>query len=159
MATRKTTTKKTTAAKASTTIVDNAKEVAAEITNAAAESTAKVADVVEETKKSAAKKATAAKKTVEKTAAAAKETVEKKATAAKKTVKKAVKKDPVVTATVEFYGRSVLVSDIAAKAADAYKAAHEGAEIETLNLYIKPEENAAYYVVNGEASADFKVEL
>lgn len=77
----------------------------------------------------------------------------------KKTVKKVVKKETVVTATVEFYGRSVLVSDIAAKATDAYKASHDGAEIETLNLYIKPEENAAYYVVNGESSADFKVEL
>ena len=88
-----------------------------------------------------------------------KKTVEKKASAAKKTVKKVVKKETVVTATVEFYGRSVLVSDIAAKATDAYKASHDGAEIETLNLYIKPEENAAYYVVNGESSADFKVEL
>ena len=131
MAARKTTTKTTT--KKATT----AKEVATEIKNAAVEGTAKVAEVVDETKK----------------------TVEKKASAAKKTVKKVVKKETVVTATVEFYGRSVLVSDIAAKATDAYKASHDDAEIETLNLYIKPEENAAYYVVNGESSADFKVEL
>ena len=135
MAARKTTTKTTT--KKATT----AKEVATEIKNAAVEAavegTAKVAEVVDETKK----------------------TVEKKASAAKKTVKKVVKKETVVTATVEFYGRSVLVSDIAAKATDAYKASHEGVEIETLNLYIKPEENSAYYVVNGESSADFKVEL
>lgn len=124
--------RKTTTKKATT-----AKEVATEIKNAAVEGTAKVAEVVDETKK----------------------TVEKKASAAKKTVKKVVKKETVVTATVEFYGRSVLVSDIAAKATDAYKASHDGAEIETLNLYIKPEENAAYYVVNGESSADFKVEL
>ena len=135
MAARKTTTKTTTKKATS------AKEVATEIKNAAVEAavegTAKVAEVVDETKK----------------------TVEKKASAAKKTVKKVVKKETVVTATVEFYGRSVLVSDIAAKATDAYKASHDGAEIETLNLYIKPEENAAYYVVNGESSADFQVEL
>ena len=139
MAARKTTTKKET--KTTATIVDNA--------------TAKVAEVADEAKKTAA----AAKDTVGKKAAAAKDTVEKKASAAKKTVKKVVKKETVVTATVEFYGRSVLVSDIAAKATDAYKASHDDAEIETLNLYIKPEENAAYYVVNGESSADFKVEL
>ena len=140
MAARKTTTKKET--KTTATIVDNA--------------TAKVAEVADEAKKTAA----AAKDTVGKKAAAAKDTVEKKASAAKKTVKKVVKKEePVVTTTVEFYGRSVLVSDIIAKASEAHKASRENAVIETLNIYIKPEENAAYYVVNGEASADFKVEL
>ena len=135
MAARKTTTKTTTKKATS------AKEVATEIKNAAVEAavegTAKVAEVVDGTKK----------------------TVEKKASAAKKTVKKVVKKETVVTATVEFYGRSVLVSDIAAKATAAYKASHDGAEIETLNLYIKPEEGVAYYVVDGEGSEDFKVEL
>ncbi|HAE45700.1 MAG TPA: hypothetical protein DCG37_08940, partial [Lachnospiraceae bacterium] len=80
--------------------------------------------------------------------------------AAKNTVKKAAKKaEPTVTATVEFYGKSVVVSDIVAKAEEAFKASHADTEISSIDLYIKPEENAAYYVVNGEGSADFKVEL
>ena len=114
------------------------------------------------TTKTTTKKATSAKEVATEIKNAAVEGTAKVAEVVdetKKTVKKVVKKETVVTATVEFYGRSVLVSDIAAKATDAYKASHEGAEIETLNLYIKPEENAAYYVVNGESSADFKVEL
>ena len=41
----------------------------------------------------------------------------------------------------------------------AYEEAHKGAEIKTIEVYVKPEENVAYYVVNGEGSDDYKVTL
>lgn len=141
MATKRNATKKTAAevtAEVKNTIVEESEKAVAALEKAA-----------EETKKTASKAATTAKKTAAKTASAAKNTV-------KKAAKKA---EPTVTATVEFYGKSVVVSDIVAKAEEAFKASHADTEISSIDLYIKPEENAAYYVLNGEGSADFKVEL
>ena len=46
-----------------------------------------------------------------------------------------------------------------AQAEKAYAESHPETEIKTVELYISPEQNAAYYVVNGEASDDFKIEL
>ena len=87
-----------------------------------------------------------------------------KAETVKKTVKKAVKKtakaaEPQCKVFVEFAGRQVAAKEVLDKAVEAYRAAHEGAEVSTVELYVKPEENAAYYVVNGEADPEFKVEL
>ena len=131
MATRKTTaTKKTSAAKTTA----KAAEKAAEVKEA-------VAETVAEVKTAAAKKTTEAKEAVNKTA------------------KKVTKKAADVTITVEFAGRQAVITDIAAKAEAAYKAMNADAEIKTLDIYVKPEENAAYYVVNGEGSADFRIEL
>ena len=92
-----------------------------------------------------------------------KTTATKKTSAAKTTAKAAekavVEKAADVTITVEFAGRQAVITDIAAKAEAAYKAMNADAEIKTLDIYVKPEENAAYYVVNGEGSADFRIEL
>ena len=63
------------------------------------------------------------------------------------------------TVVVEFAGKQIMAKDVLQKAEEAYLAAHKGVEIKTLELYISPEQNAAYYVVNGEASEDFVVQL
>ena len=109
--------------------------------------------------------------TAENVAATAKKTTERVAETAKKastTVKKAAaKKAPAkkelshenTSVTIEFAGRQVAAKEVVAKAKAAFEAAHEGVEVKTLELYIKPEENVAYYVVNGEGADDFKVEL
>ena len=55
------------------------------------------------------------------------------------------------TVVVEFAGKQIMAKDVLQKAKDV--------EIKTLELYISPEQNAAYYVVNGEASEDFVVQL
>lgn len=36
---------------------------------------------------------------------------------------------------------------------------NKGTVIETIEIYVKPEEHAAYYVVNGEGSDQYKVML
>ena len=41
----------------------------------------------------------------------------------------------------------------------AYESMNKGAVIETIEIYVKPEEHAAYYVVNGEGSDQYKVML
>ena len=63
------------------------------------------------------------------------------------------------TVVVEVAGKQIMAKDVLQKAEEAYLAAHKDVEIKTLELYISPEQNAAYYVVNGEASEDFVVQL
>ena len=63
------------------------------------------------------------------------------------------------TVVVEFAGKQIMAKDVLQKAEEAYLAAHKDVEIKTLELYISPEQNAAYYGVNGEASEDFVVQL
>ena len=63
------------------------------------------------------------------------------------------------TVVVEFAGKQIMAKDVLKKAEEASLAAHKGVGIKTLELYISPEQNAAYYVVNGEASKDFVIQL
>ena len=63
------------------------------------------------------------------------------------------------TVVVEFAGKQIMAKDVLQKAEEAYLAAHKDVEIKTLELYISPEQNAAYYVVNGEGGDDYKIIL
>ncbi|MEE3420037.1 MAG: DUF6465 family protein [Lachnospiraceae bacterium] len=100
--------------------------------------------------------APAAKVAEEKVETTVKETV-KKTTTRKAPAKKAAKVETKVF--VEFAGKRVDISDVTTKAVEAYKASHEGAEIKSLEVYVQPENDVAYYAVNGEGSEDFKVAL
>ena len=75
---------------------------------------------------------------------------------AKKADKKA---EPVLITTLQIGDAEFDISDIAAKAYKAYKSTHKRKVVTEFHVYVKPEENAAYYTVNGEGSADFKIEL
>ncbi|MCI8418416.1 MAG: hypothetical protein HFI33_13150 [Lachnospiraceae bacterium] len=55
--------------------------------------------------------------------------------------------------TVEYAGNQYEENDIIQKIKDAWLAAGKKIkDIKSLNIYIKPEETAAYYVINGEDS-------
>lgn len=97
------------------------------------------ADTVEKITKKAVKGA-GATKTVAKA-------VTKTAT---KTVKKAAKKDIKIKAFVEYYGKQVEEKDIIARVKKAWtRSGKKVGDIKEMDLYIKPEENAVYYVING----------
>lgn len=87
--------------------------------------------------------------------AAEKKTPVKRA-AAKKAVaeKKAADKAPVVTKEVyvQCFGKEINVEGIEADVKKAWMAetGKKESDIKDVKIYIKPEENAAYYVVNGE---------
>jgi len=89
--------------------------------------------------------------------------VEKKAVPAEKKAAPAAKKEapaaPKTDVTIEVFGKQIVAKDILKKAEKAFEASHKDVAIKTLELYVKPEENVAYYVVNGKGSDDFKVEL
>lgn len=101
-------------------------------------------------KESAAKKAAPAKKetAAKKTATAKKETVKKAAPAKKTAAKTAMKQETYF----QFGGLEITQSEIVEKAKEAFTADTGKAlkDIKTLNVYVKPEDLAVYYVVNDE---------
>ena len=129
---------------------------AAEVKNTADVKTAdvKTAEDVKKADEPAVKEAV--KETVKETAAAVKEEIKE---TAKETVKEVVKPEIEKSVVVEFGGRQVAAKDVLAQAEKAYAQTHPGTVIKSIELYISPEQNAAYYVVNGEGSDDFRIEL
>ena len=109
----------------------------------------KAPEVKAEVKKEAVKKAPA-----KKAPAAKKETVKKE------TVKKApAAKKPVVKEEVnfQFSGKSYTSEDLIRITRDVWKYDLNGKEedVKSIELYVKPEENTAYYVINGDVTGSF----
>lgn len=115
----------------------------------------KAPEVKAEVKKEAVKKTPAAKKAPAKKAPAA-----KKETVKKETVKKApTAKKPVVKEEVnfQFSGKSYTSEDLIRITRDVWKYDLNGKEedVKSIELYVKPEENTAYYVINGNVTGSF----
>jgi len=148
--------------KATATAKPAAKAVVA--TKAAAEVKEAVkAPAAEPAKKETVKKETPVKKAPVKKAAA-----EKKAPAAKKTT---VKKTPAKKAApakkealkaivnLQFAGKSYTDEDLIKIAKDVWKydLGKKASEFKSVELYVKPEESRAYYVINGETTGSFAI--
>lgn len=134
-------------------VVNETAKPVAEVKEAAPEAAApEVKEIVktpevkaEEPKKEAAPKKTAAPK---------KEAPAKKAPAKKAPVKKEIK----TAVYVQYAGKEAEVEKLVAAAKKAYVAAgHKETDIKTVEIYVKPEENTAYYVINGEGSDNYKI--
>lgn len=98
---------------------------------------AEVKEVKAEAKKAPAKKAPAKKAA----------TTEKKAPAKKA----AAKAETVIT--LEFGDYTAIMATVEDKVKAQYVAeGHKASSIKTLNIYVKPFENAAYYVINGDVT-------
>ena len=105
-------------------------------------------------------KAEVKKEAVKKTPAAKKAPAAKKETVKKETVKKApAAKKPVVKEEVnfQFSGKSYTSEDLIRITRDVWKYDLNGKEedIQSIELYVKPEENTAYYVINGDVTGSF----
>ena len=140
-------------------VVNETAKPVAEVKEAAPEAAApEVKEIVktpevkaEEPKKEAAPKKTAAPK---KAAAPKKEAPAKQAPAKKAPVKKEIK----TAVYVQYAGKEAEVEKLVAAAKKAYVAAgHKETDIKTVEIYVKPEENTAYYVINGEGSDNYKI--
>lgn len=113
--------------------------VKAEATKAAAKTTEKAAEAktTETAKKAPAKKTTARK------------------TPAKRTT---TKKVAVVTEEVylQYAGKEFSSADLTAKVKEIWKEmGKKAADLKDIKVYVKPEENAAYYVINNEETGSF----
>ncbi len=109
---------------------------------------AEAVQVVEEVKAEAAKAVEEAKPAVEKAVKATRKTAAKATESAKRTVAKAVKAEAVPVVYVQFQDDEEKVEDLVAAAKADFAAEHPRTKVSDLRLYIKPEERAAYYVVN-----------
>ena len=105
-------------------------------------------------KKESAPKAAAKKETAPK--AAAKKETAKKAPAKKTTVKKA---DQKTILHVQFSGKSYAQEDLVKIAQDVWKydLKQKVRELASIELYVKPEENKVYYVMNQEFTGSFDI--
>lgn len=126
--------------------------VAEAVEATAAEATVKKTTARKTTKKTDAEKETAAKKTTKK-AATEKTAAEKKTTTRRKKV--------VVNTEVfvQFMGKEVYTTELVENIKLAWAAENERTveEITDLKIYVKPEENKAYYVVNGEMGSTYEL--
>lgn len=119
---------------------------------AAKETAVKAAEAVKEAVKTETEAVKKAAKSVEKKVAE-KKAAEKKAPAKKAAAKPEAKKETVV---LQFAGKEINVDAIVESAKADFKANNKGC-VRKLDVYVKPEDNAAYYVVNGKTEG--KVDL
>lgn len=74
--------------------------------------------------------------------------------------KRAAAKDIKTSVVVQFAGKEVTEKELIAAVKKAYtKKGNKVGDIKTIEIYVKPEENAAYYAVNGVGADDYKIEL
>lgn len=131
--------------------VEKAAEVKAAVKATETKAVVKAEEVKAEAKEVVAKKAETVVKKAETAVKAAAKTTAKKATkkaAAKKTAK-AEKKELVPEVFVQFDGNEDVVANVIERAKEAFTAdGHRASSIKSLKVYLKPEEYAAYYVIN-----------
>ena len=130
----------------------------AEVKKATAKVIAKVAPVKEE--KAVEVKAEVKEAPKAEVKAPAKEAAVKKAPVKKETaVKKAPAKKAVIKETVnfQFRGKSYTPEDLLNICKDVWKYDLNGKEedFKSVELYVKPEENTTYYVINGNITGSF----
>lgn len=151
--------KKTTAAAKKTALKEAAKDTAKKVEKAVEPVAKKVEKTVEPVVKKVEEKAAPAAKAVKKetTKAAAKAKTAVKKTAAKTGAKRGPKKEAEATISIQFSGKSYTTQELVAIAKDVWKydLKQKVSDFKSVELYVKPEENQAYYVINGEHTGSF----
>ncbi|MBQ6856508.1 MAG: hypothetical protein IJO13_05340 [Lachnospiraceae bacterium] len=91
---------------------------------------------------------------------ATKKTVDKAVSDAKTTEKKTKAPSVKKSIVVQYGEKETFVDDLYKKIKEEYEemGAPQGA-IKKADIYIKPEENMAYYVINGVGDENFKIQL
>lgn len=114
------------------------------------------AAVEKEPVKKTTAKGTAAKKTVKKAEAPAEKASEKPAEEPKKAARKTPGRKPAVKESVslQYMGKDIQVAEIVSQVKEIWTAQLGKAErdMKSINVYLKPEENKAYYVVNEDVT-------
>lgn len=130
------------------------KETAAKAEEAAKETVEKVAEkateAAAEVKETAKKTATKAKAATTKKATAAKKTVKAKADAVKTETKKRVTRKPTKKIVLQYLGKEFDEAELTERAIAQFNSVEGGVAVKTITMYLKPEEDAAYYVINDQ---------
>ena len=156
MAETKKTVNVTAAAKAVAAKAADTKTEDIKTTPAASAAEVKKEEPKKTTKKATAKKTTAKKAPAKKAAAAKKTTTKTTTKAAKTPAKKAAVKE---TLHVQFAGKSYTTDELVKIAKDVWKydLKQKAGDFKSVELYVKPEENAVYYVINGDVTGKFDI--
>ena len=95
-----------------------------------------------------------AKTTVRKTRTTAKKTSEKPAAEKKTAARRTVKKEVNAEVYVQFLGKEVYAKDVLENVKKIWteEMGKKEKDLKDVKIYIKPEENAAYYVINGDVT-------
>ncbi len=144
--------KKTVAVKPAAKAVAATKDVAEKAVEVKKEVVAEVKEAAKEVKASA-KKAVEKKAPAKKAVAEKKETVKKAPAVKKETVKKVAKS----VVTLEYKGNAYTEESLIQSAKDVwvYDLGKDLKDFKTVELYVKPEENTVYYVINKEVTGGF----
>ncbi|MCD8398203.1 MAG: DUF6465 family protein [Lachnospiraceae bacterium] len=116
-----------------------------------------VEEVLETAKKASATAKKATKKATEDAVVAVKEATKKAdtmTTEAKKAVAKATKKPLKEEVYLQYAGKEINKDEVVKQVKEIWtkEMKNKIGDIATITLYLKPEENKAYYVINGEVS-------
>lgn len=123
-------------------------------------------EIVEDVIEAAKKTGVAAKKTTKKAAEKAEVTLREAAKKAdtvtaetKKAVAKATKKPLKEEVYLQYAGKEINKDDLVKQVKEVWtkQLKNKVGDIVTITLYLKPEENKAYYVVNGEVSGSLEL--
>lgn len=135
--------------------------IKAETAKAAEVKTEIKTEVKEPAKKETVKKAPAKKAPAKKAATTAKKTTpaKKATTTAKKTTAAKKAAAPKETVYLQFAGKSLTSEDLVRMAKDVwvYDMNQKEADFKAVELYVKPEESMAYFVVNGKDTGSFLI--
>ena len=155
MAETKKTVNVTPAAKAVAAQAADTKTEAVETAQEASVAEVKSEEPKKTTRKTGAKKTTAKKAPAKKTAAAKKTTTKTTTTKKDATKKTAVKE----TLSLQFAGKSYTTEDLVKIAKDVWKydLKQKVGDFKSVELYVKPEESAVYYVINGDVTGKFDI--
>ena len=128
-------------------VKETAKETAEKAVEKAAETVEKTAEAAKTTAK---KTATKAKAATTKKATAAKKTVKAKADAVKTETKKRVTRKPTKKIVLQYLGKEFDEAELTERAIAQFNSVEGGVAVKTITMYLKPEEDAAYYVINDQ---------
>ena len=127
---------------------EKASDVLQAAKNAAQDVKTAVKESASEVKAAVTEKTAAVKEAVEEKAAAKTETVKDTAAETKETAK-AAKEELKPEVFIQYQGNEAIVADVIEKAKNEFVAdGHRASSIKSLQVYLKPEEFAAYYVIN-----------
>ena len=126
------------------------------VETAKAETAVKAETEVKEAPKAETVKAEPAKAEAPK--AEAKKAPAKRGPKPKTEAKKAEKKEAVQNVYVQFAGKEISTTALTELVTEKWVAlGHRASSIKSLDLYVKPEESRAYYVINGEITGSFGI--
>lgn len=135
---------------------EQAIDVVSDVTKDTVDIAEDAAKKVSKSAKEAVEKQPAVKKAVKGTKDAVEKAKEETKATVKKTVRKAkaaVRKEPAVVTYIQYQGKEVCEKDLVEAVLAQYaELGNDKADVEEINLYIKPEDHAVYYVINSKVA-------